>query len=404
VADQRVSVASVDQGQADDLATAVRDLQRLVAAQAAQIAELRTELNDQRAQIDTGAESAASPDLPVTGRRRFLALAGGAAAAAMVGGASSPAAALNGEDIRLAVLNSATPGIVTSTTILDYSPATRAQVDYLRVTDSIAAISSVGSLYTRYLPAAVAGHARTTPEYVLTGVTGLSEVSGGNGVLGIATGSGGSYGVWGISETGNGVVGRSLTGYDFFGEGAGRIGLAAHVFVGPPASGTYAAGDIIRDSQGALWACVVSGGPGVWRMLAGPTTAGVFSPVVPTRVYDSRAPEPIEGRLDTGASRTISVAHGRDPLSGDVVISDLVPAGATAIACNVTVTDAIGSGYAVVNPGVIETIGASTINWQPGQVLANSIIVGIDDARQVTLVAGGGGSTNIVLDVAGYFR
>jgi hypothetical protein len=36
-------------------------------------------------------------------------------------------------------------------------------------------------------------------------------------------------------------------------------------------------------------------------------------------------------------------------------------------------------------------------------VLANGIIVGIDDARQVTLVAGGGGSTNMIIDVSGYF-
>ena len=392
----------MDLGQADALTRAVRELQQLVAAQAVEIAELRAELRaEPRSEPSEHVEDVPAP----VGRRRFLALAEGVAVAAAgtaVGGSASPAAALNGEDIRFGVVNGASPMIVSTTTVLDYSPAIRAQVDYLRVTNTPTGVT-IDPLYSRYVPAAVAGHARL-PDAVLTGVTGLSEVTSGNGVLGIATGAGGSYGVWGISETGNGVVGRSTFGYDFFGEGAGRIGLSAHLFVGPPASGTYAVADIIRDTQGSLWACVVAGAPGVWREVAGPTSAGSFHAVTPTRVYDSRSPEPLIGPIQTGAPRTISVAHGRDPLTGEVVANDLVPVGATAISCNVTVTDTVGPGFAVVNPGVIDTIGASTINWQPGQVLANSIIVGIDDARQVTLVAGGGGSTNIVIDVAGYFR
>jgi hypothetical protein len=226
-------------------------------------------------------------------------------------------------------------------------------------------------------------------------------------VLGIATGSGGSYGVYGISETGNGVVGRSLSGYDFFGDGVGRIGLRPHVNEGPPQEhdGSYAAGDIIRDFQGALWTCVIAGMPGVWRKLAGPTTAGAFHTVTPTRVYDSRSPLPLVGLIETGKPRTISVADGRNTTTGAVIQADLVPDGATAIACNITVADTFGAGYAVVNPGLNATIGASTINWsQTGQVLANGIIVGIDDARRVTIVVGGGGVTNIVVDVTGYFR
>jgi hypothetical protein len=295
---------------------------------------------------------------------------------------------------------------VAPTTLLDYAPSTSGQVDYLRVSDSVAPITSVDPFYARHLPGAVAGHARTTGARTLTGVTGFSEVEGGNGLVGMATGANGSYGVYGISDTGYAIVGRSMGGYDFFGEGAGRIGLAAHLFVGPPTSDDtfYSASDIVRDTQGALWTCVISGAPGVWRKLAGPTTAGALHPVTPTRVYDSRSPQPERGSIETGRPRTISVADGRHTITGAVVARDLVPAGATAIACNITVANTIGHGFAVVNPGLNDSVGASTINWQPGQVLANSIIVGIDDERRLTLVVGAGGIADIIVDVSGYFR
>lgn len=391
----------VDLGQADELATAVRELRALVAAQAVEIAGLRSQLTA----VATRAPSPVETDIEVTGRRRFLALAGGAAAVAagtMVAKGATPVAAALG-DLAIESTVSASAGAAIST-VVDYSPKSSGQVDYFRVTDEMTSVTGIDPFYGRYLPAAVAGHARTTSDRVVTGVTGLSEVAGGNGVLGIATGADGSYGVWGISETGNGVVGRSVSGYDFFADGSGRIGLAAHVFVGPPQSGSYTSGDIIRDSQGAVWACVIAGAPGVWRKLAGPTSAGSFHAVSPTRVYDSRWPRPNTGFIGSNESRTISVADGRRSSNGDVVAADLVPAGATAIACNITITDTFGSGFAVVNPGLDSSVGASTINWSHSdQTLANGIIVGIDENRQVTLVVGGGGATNIVVDVSGYF-
>jgi hypothetical protein len=142
----------------------------------------------------------------------------------------------------------------------------------------------------------------------------------------------------------------------------------------------------------------------VWRKLAGPTTAGSLHTVTPTRVYDSRSPQPQQGQLETGQPRTISVADGRKPINGAIQNVDLVPPGATAIACNITITETVGSGFATVNPGVNETVGASTINWSHGdQTMANGIIVGIDEARRVTLIAGGGGSTHIIVDITGYF-
>ncbi len=387
-------------GPADELTTAVHELQALVAAQAQQIAQLH-------ARLDAATTTTPPSPLAVTGRRRFFALAAGAAAVAVTTSAArgaAPAAAANGATLTLTGAHSTTAGLPTITTVLDYTASLAAQVDYLRVTDG-ASTPAFDPLFSRYIPAAVAGHARTVAATrVMTGVTGYSEADGGNGVVGYATGPGGSYGVYGISQTGNGVVGHSTNGYDFFGEGAGRIGLSPHVGLGPPQSGIYAAADVISDTQGALWSCVVAGAPGVWRKLAGPTTAGSLHTVTPTRVYDSRSPQPLPGMLDTNQPRTISVADGRKPISGNVQTVDLVPPGATAIACNITITETIGSGFATVNPGINEVISASTINWSHSdQTMANGIIVGIDEERRITLIAGGGGSTHIIVDITGYF-
>ncbi len=391
-------------GPADELTTAVHELQALVAAQAQQITHLHARLD---AVATTTTRPPPPPPLAVTGRRRFFALAAGAAAVAVTTSAArgaAPAAAANGVTLQLTGAHSTTAGLPTITTVLDYTPSLAAQVDYLRVTDG-ASTPAFDPLFSRYIPAAVAGHARTVAATrVMTGVTGYSEADGGNGVVGYATGPGGSYGVYGISQTGNGVVGHSTNGYDFFGEGAGRIGLSPHVGLGPPQSGIYAAADVISDTQGALWSCVVAGAPGVWRKLAGPTTAGSLHTVTPTRVYDSRSPQPLPGMLDTNQPRTISVADGRKPISGNVQTVDLVPPGATAIACNITITETIGSGFATVNPGINEVISASTINWSHSdQTMANGIIVGIDEERRITLIAGGGGSTHIIVDITGYF-
>ena len=108
--------------------------------------------------------------------------------------------------------------------------------------------------------------------------------------------------------------------------------------------------------------------------------------------------------LATGSGRLVSVADKRDLTTGAVVTANVVPVGATAISVNVTVTGTVGTGFLAVNAGGNTVIAASAINWfGPDQNLANGIIVPVSAARQVTVIAGGGGSTHFVLDVSGYF-
>lgn len=172
-------------------------------------------------------------------------------------------------------------------------------------------------------------------------------------------------------------------------------------------------GELDADGDGNLWFCVASGTPGTWKKIAGPGAdptppappppQGLFTPIDPSRVYDSRAAAPSPGRLTSGDARTISVADSRNLDSGAVLTADIVPSGARAVSCNLSVVATTGSGFLAVNPGGDSTVRAAAVNWfGPGQILNNGIIVKLDAARRLTVVAGGGGSADFVVDVTGY--
>lgn len=108
--------------------------------------------------------------------------------------------------------------------------------------------------------------------------------------------------------------------------------------------------------------------------------------------------------MSSGGNRLVSVASGRTLDTGAVNAPNVVPVGATAIACNVTVDRTQNQGFLAVNPGGNTTVSASTINWfASNQTLANGVIVTISASREVTVIAGGGGATDFIIDVTGYF-
>ena len=128
----------------------------------------------------------------------------------------------------------------------------------------------------------------------------------------------------------------------------------------------------------------------------------------PTRVYDSRftnqASGNTGGRIGGEANRVVNIANAIDVATGSVSKADLVPSGAKAIVCNLTVSGAQGGGFLSITPGDAAALAASTINWSPGTVdLANGAIVTLDAQRRVKVFSGGGGSVDFIIDVAGYF-
>jgi hypothetical protein len=136
-----------------------------------------------------------------------------------------------------------------------------------------------------------------------------------------------------------------------------------------------------------------------------PRTVGLV-PVVPVRVYDSRlnmAPD-LNGVLSAGATRTVSVATVRNVTTGALTATTAVPADATAIAYTLTVANTVGAGFLAVNPGGVTAVSASTINWvAAGANTANTGVVKLSADRKVTVVHGGGGGADFVIDIVGYY-
>ena len=131
-----------------------------------------------------------------------------------------------------------------------------------------------------------------------------------------------------------------------------------------------------------------------------PATPG-FHPIAPARVYDSRYNTP-GGIVPAGASRLISVADAYAQGSNTLIASDIVPAGAVAIAYNLTVTGTAAAGYLQLNPGSATAVTGSSINWAAGQTIANAGVVTLDATRHVKAFPIGG-STHVIVDVQGYY-
>ena len=130
-----------------------------------------------------------------------------------------------------------------------------------------------------------------------------------------------------------------------------------------------------------------------------------FVPVNPVRAFDSRqGGYANKGPLAPNTSRVISVKDAHDA-GGNVSAADVVPIGAKAIACNLTAANTTAANYLALTPGDAASFTASAINWvDPGDSIANGLIVPIDAERQVKVWAGDqAGSTDFILDVTGYF-
>lgn len=137
-----------------------------------------------------------------------------------------------------------------------------------------------------------------------------------------------------------------------------------------------------------------------WKTLSNPT----FVPVTPFRVYDSR--KVTNGRLSKGENAVVDCSDAR-AADHSVSIADALPAGATAIAYNLTATGTGGAGFLSVAPGDVASTTVSTINWSAANVdIANSSIVKVDGDRQVKVFCDGydGAATDFIMDIVGYYR
>jgi hypothetical protein len=187
-----------------------------------------------------------------------------------------------------------------------------------------------------------------------TGVHGTSDT--GPGVFGFSQSG---LGVWANSNSSYAVLAASGSSPDIYAAGTGRI-LQTSLGLWPPTSGTWLAGEMIRDFHFDLWLCVQGGTPGHWRKVAAPQYgyAGGALNLLPSaiRLLDTRA-SANDANLHPGAPvayhGTINV-----PAAGVTYNMQTIPAGAVAV---------FGLLTAALAPGVNPGDGSSAIAWATGQ-------------------------------------
>ena len=117
--------------------------------------------------------------------------------------------------------------------------------------------------------------------------------------------------------------------------------------------------------------------------------AGVYHPLVPARILDTREGA---GAVGPGATRRLPIT-GRGG----------VPAtGVTAVAMNVAVTQPTGAGFLTLYPAGAARPLAANLNFTPDKTVPNLVVVKLGEGGAVD-VFNSAGATHVVADVAGFF-
>ena len=133
-----------------------------------------------------------------------------------------------------------------------------------------------------------------------------------------------------------------------------------------------------------------------WTVNGG--TGGKYNPLVPARILDSRSGQPAaddwSNAWPASGIRTVQVA-GRGG----------VPAGASAVALNVTALNATAvSGWLTVFPSdVANPPNVSNVNFTATKAVPNLVIVKLAPDGLVKIFNGSNGTTDVIADVVGYF-
>jgi hypothetical protein len=114
--------------------------------------------------------------------------------------------------------------------------------------------------------------------------------------------------------------------------------------------------------------------------------------LVPARVLDTR----------NGVGAPLAPLGANSSLDLQVTGRGGVPAGATAVVLNVTVTDATDSSFLTAWPTGVTRPVASNLNFVAGQTVPNLVIVQVGSGGKVSLY-NFAGSTDVIADVVGYY-
>ena len=132
--------------------------------------------------------------------------------------------------------------------------------------------------------------------------------------------------------------------------------------------------------------------------VAGYFAAGsIYTALAPRRMLDSR---PGQATVD-GSSRGLGTRPTGTITALRIVNRAGVPANATSVLLNVTVTGTGGAGYVTVYPCGIDPPLASNLNFVAGQTIANAVITKIGTGGDVCLF--NSQPTDLLADLGGYF-
>jgi subtilase family serine protease len=122
--------------------------------------------------------------------------------------------------------------------------------------------------------------------------------------------------------------------------------------------------------------------------------ASTFNPITPVRLLDTRTGNGSSGKIAANTPRTFQIG-GRS----------VIPADATAVTGNLTVTGETNSWAVYLGPDPVAYPASSTINFKKGDIVANGVTVALSatGSLSATYMASSGNKTDLVFDVTGYF-
>ena len=121
------------------------------------------------------------------------------------------------------------------------------------------------------------------------------------------------------------------------------------------------------------------------------TTNGLFVPFAPRRLLDTRLPS---GTKPVAAGSTLWV-------DTKIAAGDVIPAGASAVAANLTITEAAGPGFVTAFPTLTARPATSSINADHvGQTVANHAVIRTGSTYFNLYTSN---ATHMIVDASGYF-
>jgi hypothetical protein len=121
-----------------------------------------------------------------------------------------------------------------------------------------------------------------------------------------------------------------------------------------------------------------------------------YSALTPARLMDTR----LDGATIDGLAARIGQRASMQVTELQVTGRGLVPADASAVVLNVTVTNPVAAGYLTVFPCGTAVPNSSNLNFERGMTIPNAVIAKVGAGGRVCLLSNV--ATDVVVDVNGF--